>query len=67
MEYKNTYYKFNQQLNNTQVQSVLDFLMSKGIDPTRLNARGAGIAQPVLPNSSVEGRKVNRRTEVVLY
>jgi len=67
LEYKNTYYKFNQQLNNTQVQSVLDFLISKGIDPTRLNARGAGIEQPVLPNSSVQGRKVNRRTEVVLY
>lgn len=59
--------KFNQQLSLKRAQSVLDFLISKGIDPTRLHARGAGIEQPVLPNSSVQGRKVNRRTEVVLY
>lgn len=59
--------EFNQQLSMKRAEAVLDFLISKGIDSNRLEARGAGISQPVLSNSTIEGRKVNRRTEVVLF
>jgi outer membrane protein OmpA-like peptidoglycan-associated protein len=40
------------------------YLVAKGIDPTRLTAKGYGMSKPVANNKTAEGRAQNRRTEV---
>jgi len=42
------------------------YLVGKGIDPGRIRAIGMGEKNPVGPNTSVEGRKANRRVEIEL-
>jgi OOP family OmpA-OmpF porin len=43
---------------------VKDYLVSKGIDPSRLEAKGYGLTQPVASNATGEGRAQNRRVEL---
>ena len=56
--------EINQKLSEARANSVKDYLISKGIAPARLTAKGYGDTQPVADNSSEQGRKQNRRTEV---
>jgi len=42
----------------------MNYLISKGIDPARLSAKGYGFSVPVADNKTDEGRAQNRRTEV---
>ena len=44
--------------------SVVDYLISKGIEQSRLKHRGYGDQSPLGNNITSEGRKINRRTEV---
>ena len=55
--------KINTKLSNERAQSVVDYLVSKGINNTRLEARGYAFSQPVAPNDTPEGREKNRRVE----
>lgn len=54
---------YNQNLSQGRSQSVVDYLISKGIDPSRLEARGYGESKPVETNETEEGRAINRRVE----
>jgi outer membrane protein OmpA-like peptidoglycan-associated protein/tetratricopeptide (TPR) repeat protein len=60
---------YNQKLSEARAQSVVTYLLSKGIDPSRVVAKGYGESRPVAPNrtpagkDNPEGRKQNRRTE----
>ena len=54
----------NLTLSMARAKSVMDYIISKGIDPNRLTAKGYGMTQPIAENSSAEGRAINRRTEV---
>ena len=60
---------YNLRLSDARAKSVLDYLVSKGIDAARLQSRGYGESQPVAPNTNAdgsdnpEGRQQNRRTE----
>jgi outer membrane protein OmpA-like peptidoglycan-associated protein/tetratricopeptide (TPR) repeat protein len=60
----------NQQLSLKRAQSVVDFLISKGVDKQRLVAKGYGADKPIAPNrnkdgsDNPEGREQNRRTEM---
>ncbi|MDD4150767.1 MAG: OmpA family protein [Bacteroidales bacterium] len=60
---------FNMQLSQDRAQSVVDYLINKGIGKERLVAKGYGKNQPIAPNSNPdgtdnpEGRQKNRRTE----
>jgi OmpA-OmpF porin, OOP family len=54
---------YNQNLSQGRSQSVVDYLISKGIDPARLEARGYGESKPVETNETEEGRAINRRVE----
>ncbi len=54
---------YNQQLSLARAQSVIDYFVAAGIDPSRLIASGAGESQPIADNSTVEGRARNRRVE----
>jgi OOP family OmpA-OmpF porin len=44
----------------------VDYLISKGIDGSRLNAVGRGETKPVTTNNTAEGRTLNRRVELIL-
>jgi len=55
---------YNQKLSEKRVQAVADYLVEKGIDPTRVPATGFGESQPVAGNDTPEGRQLNRRVEI---
>ena len=61
--------EYNADLSQQRAESVVKYLISKGIDSERLVAKGYGATNPVAPNfmpdgsDNPEGRKKNRRTE----
>lgn len=55
--------EYNQKLSQERAQSVVDYLTGKGIDKSRLVAKGYGESTPIAPNETDEGRQLNRRTE----
>lgn len=54
----------NLKLSLARANAVRDFLISKGIDTIRVQARGYGDTVPVGDNANPEGRRKNRRTEI---
>lgn len=54
----------NQELSEQRAQTVVDYLLGRGIEPGRMKARGYGEDRPVAENSTEEGRALNRRTEL---
>ncbi|HBN14351.1 MAG TPA: flagellar motor protein MotB [Pseudohongiella sp.] len=56
----------NWELSSARAISVLRFLESDGIDPSRMRAIGYADTQPLQSNASAEGRAGNRRVELVL-
>lgn len=54
----------NLKLSNERAITVMQYLISKGISPTRLEAKGYGLTMPIESNKTDEGRAQNRRTEV---
>jgi outer membrane protein OmpA-like peptidoglycan-associated protein len=57
---------YNEELSQRRANSVKAALVSRGIDPTRINTQGYGKAYPVASNSDSGGRQLNRRVEVVI-
>lgn len=55
--------EYNQTLSEKRAISVVNYLVKKGIPSTRLKSKGYGNTVPVGENETVEGRKLNRRTE----
>lgn len=56
----------NNPLSQRRAESVYNYLASKGISGTRMEAKGFGSTQPVSSNSTAEGRTQNRRVEVYI-
>jgi len=54
----------NLQLSEKRANSVASYLVGRGIASNRLIPKGYGNTSPVGDNVSIEGRKLNRRTEV---
>ncbi|MDD5196121.1 MAG: OmpA family protein [Candidatus Omnitrophica bacterium] len=60
-------WKSNWELSTARSLSVLHFLVNeKGVSPERLSAIGFGEYRPVASNNTKEGRKLNRRVEIVI-
>lgn len=57
-------YENNLKLSQARAESVRAYLLSKGIAPDRVQAKGYADTQPVASNDSEQGRAKNRRTEV---
>jgi OOP family OmpA-OmpF porin len=55
---------YNQKLSMRRSQAVKAYLVSKGIDKTRIYTEGKGENQPVADNKTKEGRAKNRRVEI---
>ncbi|MEG0131526.1 MAG: OmpA family protein [Acinetobacter sp.] len=53
----------NKALSQRRAQSVVDYLVSQGVDAAQLNAVGNGADNPVADNATNEGRFKNRRIE----
>jgi outer membrane protein OmpA-like peptidoglycan-associated protein len=55
---------YNMALSERRAQSAVRYLVSQGIDPTRLVAKGYGESKLLIPNAQTEEEhQVNRRTE----
>lgn len=54
---------YNQKLSQSRSQSVVTYLIGKGISTDRLVAKGYGETVPVASNDTDAGRQENRRTE----
>ena len=59
--------KYNLDLSERRAESAKKYLISHGINVSRLNAVGYGEEQPISDNSTEQGRKENRRVEVAIY
>lgn len=56
----------NKTLSEQRAKAVVTYLVSHGISSNRLTHKGFGDTQPIADNTTEKGRKLNRRTEVVL-
>ena len=56
----------NMTLSDQRAQAVRDFVITKGIEASRITAKGYGETKPVATNDTEEGRAQNRRTEVTV-
>lgn len=56
----------NVALSQKRADAVADYLVSKGVDRSRITTKGAGPDQPVADNGTEEGRAQNRRIEFKL-
>ncbi len=56
----------NLDLSQRRATSVLDWLVSRGVDRNRLSARGFGDAQPIADNDTQAGRARNRRVDFTI-
>ncbi len=56
----------NQQLSLMRAQTVMNYLISQGVNPATLTAQGMGDADPVASNDTPQGRAQNRRVELTL-
>lgn len=57
-------HEYNMRLSQQRAESVRNYLLEKGISPSRLIAKGYGLTKPIAPNSTEEGRALNRRVEM---
>lgn len=54
----------NIKLSQQRAEAIVNYLTEKGIEPSRLQAKGYGFSKPIADNNTEEGRAMNRRTEI---
>src|SRR5437764_975537 len=54
----------NLRLSRARADAVRTYLARKGVAPSRMIARGYGPGNPIAPNTTTEGRALNRRVEL---
>jgi outer membrane protein OmpA-like peptidoglycan-associated protein len=55
---------FNMDLSEKRASQVVDYLISRGVSPERIIAKGYGATISVADNNTEEGKAKNRRTEL---
>jgi chemotaxis protein MotB len=63
---KNSKFKSNWELSSARALVVLELMIKEGMDPRRLSAAGYADVLPVAGNDSDDGKRQNRRIEIVL-
>ena len=53
----------NLQLSKNRARSVANYILSKGIEPSRISQKGFGESKPIKNSTSPVARKLNRRVE----
>jgi chemotaxis protein MotB len=56
----------NEVLSQKRAEAVMQYLISQGVKPDMISARGFGEAKPIAANNTAKGRAQNRRVEVTL-
>jgi outer membrane protein OmpA-like peptidoglycan-associated protein len=59
-------FEYNMTLSQKRTQSMIDYLVSQGIESSRLVGKGYGESRPIASNSTEEGRMMNRRVEFII-
>jgi outer membrane protein OmpA-like peptidoglycan-associated protein len=59
-------FEYNMNLSERRVQSIVDYLLEKGISEHRIIGRGYGESRPIASNNTEEGRAINRRVEFII-
>jgi len=57
----------NMKLSKDRAESVKNYLVSQGANPSHIEAVGYGESQPIATNGTAAGRQKNRRVEFTLY
>jgi OOP family OmpA-OmpF porin len=57
--------KYNIGLSGKRAQAIKDYLVGKGIEPSRITTKGLGYSQPIADNDTPKGRSLNRRAEII--
>lgn len=57
----------NRKVSIQRAQVVIDYLLSKGVDPSKLKGVYMGAKEPLVPNENEANRALNRRVEFVIY
>ena len=58
--------RYNQQLSEKRAGAIVKALKANGISADRITAVGYGESQPIADNSTADGRRANRRVELIL-
>jgi outer membrane protein OmpA-like peptidoglycan-associated protein/ABC-type nitrate/sulfonate/bicarbonate transport system substrate-binding protein len=56
---------WNQALSEKRAQAIVEYLVVRGVDRTRIVAKGNGPLRPLASNKTAEGRARNRRTDIL--
>jgi outer membrane protein OmpA-like peptidoglycan-associated protein len=57
---------YNRKLSQLRAEAVRDYLVKKGVERARLDAKGFGPDRPTSANNTAAGRENNRRVEFVV-
>lgn len=57
---------YNQRLSERRAETVADALARDGVQTSQISSRGLGTRSPIASNETEEGRRQNRRVEVVI-
>ena len=58
--------EFNQTLSDKRAEAVRTFLVQQGVSPDSMVAKGFGPANPIASNDTAQGRKLNRRVDMIV-
>ena len=58
--------QYNQELSEKRAEAVRDYLVSNGVNMNSVAAVGMGKSDPIADNSTAQGRKLNRRVEMIV-
>jgi len=59
-------FEYNMILSQRRAQSMVDYLISQGIEAERLIGKGYGESRPIASNTTEEGKMLNRRVEFII-
>ena len=59
-------YEYNLSLSDDRARSVLNFMAQHGVQRERMRSTGYGFNRPISDNTTAEGRRSNRRVEIIL-
>lgn len=57
---------YNKRLSQQRAQSVMKYLVAKGVASKRLSSEGYGQERPIADNADLAGQEMNRRVEFVI-
>ncbi len=58
--------EYNQRLSERRAASVDRYLETSGVLPQRISSAGFGMTRPIASNDTEEGRRLNRRVDIVI-